>query len=108
MDVVFHIGYPKAASTTLQKHLFCCHSDLNSLALFPRKNAGLEAVTRRENIPYLESEDLRKFYKALLSGYDSLRANAELVQPNLVDALGSNDQSGTLSKHSTCVHRNAG
>ena len=40
MRIFFHIGFPKAASTTLQKQLFANHPQLVNLGLYPTSNVG--------------------------------------------------------------------
>lgn len=66
----FHIGYPKAASTSLQKNLFAESPNLVNLGLYPTSNIGNDALTNQpDNIPYLKDERIRQLYQAIsLSG----------------------------------------
>jgi hypothetical protein len=63
---VIHIGYPKSASTTLQKQLFNRHPGINNLGLFPTANLGIDSGYIDTSCPYLADENLRKFYHNLV------------------------------------------
>lgn len=63
---IFHIGLPKAASTTLQKKLFPHLDNINNFALYPTNNvAGTNVVEESVNSIYLQDKRLFEFYKSL-------------------------------------------
>lgn len=63
---IFHIGLPKAASTTLQKKLFPHLDNVNNFALYPTNNvAGANVVEESANSIYLQDKRLFEFYKSL-------------------------------------------
>ena len=65
-NIIFHIGYPKAASTTLQKNLFNTHQEISNLGIYPKDNVGKD-VSYIENFhaPILNDARIRKFYHIL-------------------------------------------
>lgn len=65
--IAIHIGYPKAASTTLQKHLFNKHSDINNLGVYPTANLGRDSNEIDYNCIFLQNDNLRYFYNNLLN-----------------------------------------
>lgn len=67
MCIVFHVGYPKAASTTLQKNLFHDHSEMTNLGIYPTGNIGKDSehsVSR--NAPVLRDPRISQLYHALI------------------------------------------
>ncbi len=66
MKVAVHIGYPKAASTTLQKHLFHKHSELNNLGNYPTANIGIDSKEIDCEASYLKYKELKQFYSNIL------------------------------------------
>jgi hypothetical protein len=66
MKIAIHIGYPKAASTTLQKHLFHKHSELNNLGNYPTANVGTDSKEIDFEAPFLKSKELKQFYSNIL------------------------------------------
>ena len=71
---VFHIGFPKSASTTLQKQLFDKHSQLNFLGVYPTKNIGNDTTEVNSASHYLTSNALRKFHE-LLTNIEGIEFN---------------------------------
>ncbi|AFZ45128.1 hypothetical protein PCC7418_3003 [Halothece sp. PCC 7418] len=65
--IAIHVGYPKAASTTLQKHLFNKHSELRNLGLYPTQNIGIDSQEIDYSCLYLKDNTLQNFYRNLLS-----------------------------------------
>lgn len=67
MQVFFHIGYPKAASTSLQKNLFARSPDLVNIGLYPTSNVGNDVSENHpsDNIPYLKDKRIKQLYQAL-------------------------------------------
>ncbi len=63
--IAIHIGYPKSASTTLQKHLFNKHADINSFSSYPTKNIGVDSSEIDYSSRYLSNDDLKTFYHKL-------------------------------------------
>lgn len=70
MSTFFHIGYPKAASTTLQLRLFTQHDQINYLGLTGTYNTGRATAKNREQqfSAYAVDPSLRAFYKCLFMG----------------------------------------
>ena len=66
MKIAVHIGYPKAASTTLQKHLFHKHSELNNLGNYPTANIGIDSAEIDCGASYLKYKELKRFYSNIL------------------------------------------
>lgn len=62
-QIFFHVGYPKAASTSLQLNLFSCHSEIHDLS----KSIKERKRKLQEN-----------FYKSLKSNYFSVEANYDI------------------------------
>lgn len=63
---LFHIGMPKAASTTLQKGLFTKVPNINNFALYPTNNvAGSNVLPANSQTIYLNDQRLFEFYKSL-------------------------------------------
>lgn len=76
-NVVIHVGFPKAASTTLQKSLFSQHSELINLGLYPTKNIGLDTHNSDKDAIYLRDDKLKSFYQNIvrLNESDYLRCD---------------------------------
>ncbi|MBN1797230.1 MAG: sulfotransferase domain-containing protein [Spirochaetales bacterium] len=70
--VVIHIGYSKAASSTLQKNLFARHSELNNLGSYPTQVLGKLSAPVDKPCEYLTNPYLKEFYKKIymLDGID--------------------------------------
>jgi hypothetical protein len=66
MKIAVHIGYPKAASTTLQKHLFHKHPELNNLGNYPTANIGIDSEENDSEASYLKFKELKQFYMNML------------------------------------------
>jgi hypothetical protein len=65
--IFIHIGCAKAASTTLQKHLFDKHSEINNLGSYPTGNLGKDSNNVNYDCAYLKDENIRKFYSNLVA-----------------------------------------
>lgn len=63
--VFIHVGYPKSASTTLQKHLFDKHPQINSLSTYPTGNVGTDSLEINPECAFLSDRQLRDFYYQL-------------------------------------------
>lgn len=61
-NIFVHVGYPKSASTTLQKTLFSKHSDILNLGLYPTNNIGVDTKETSEDSIYLNDGYLKIFY----------------------------------------------
>lgn len=66
----FHVGFPKAASSTLQKSLFSRHSGILNLGVYPKNNVGYNQdlggdSDKGSEILFLENQYLRKFLAGL-------------------------------------------
>ena len=62
---VFHIGFPKSASTTLQKKLFDKHAQINFMGIYPTGNIGQDAGKNNIDTLYLKNGSLKKFHCCL-------------------------------------------
>jgi hypothetical protein len=76
-EMFFHVGYPKAASTTLQKALFNNHKDILNLGIYPISNIGYDTDMDSDAI-ILNDDDLKNIYR-LLANADSIEFNEEEV-----------------------------
>ncbi len=111
MCIFVHIGYPKSASTTLQKHLFHKHSDINYFGLYPTKNIGQDTPKIDRNARFLTDKNLRTFYKALLmeepdeyshqEAVDLFRTSIKNHLSNKVNLLSHERFTSTLFGHSS-------
>lgn len=83
--MILHIGYPKSASTTLQKQLFDRHSELNFLGVYPTKNIGIDSEYVNENSHYLRSAELRDFHHIIcnIDGVDYRKFSIDKVKKSL-------------------------
>jgi len=62
MKICFHIGFPKSASTTLQKHLFDRHPEINFLGIYPSGNIGQDSDVINNKTLYLINKNLQIFH----------------------------------------------
>jgi hypothetical protein len=62
---VFHIGFPKSASTTLQKQLFDKHSQINFMGIYPTKNIGQDTDEKNIDTLYIQNKSLQEFHNCL-------------------------------------------
>ncbi|WP_164916950.1 sulfotransferase domain-containing protein [Leeuwenhoekiella palythoae] len=70
MNKIFvHIGYPKSASTTLQKNVFEVHSEILNLGLFGTENIGKDTYNISNSNIYLNDSSLRNFYDTITSSH---------------------------------------
>ena len=65
MKIFVHVGYPKSASTTLQKWLFSLHSQINYLWLFPTSNLWKD-TSQTSDCLYLKEPKLRQWYNDII------------------------------------------
>lgn len=64
--ICFHLGYPKAASTTLQKCVFNRHSQIINLGLYPQANIGRDMPSDpAPPAPFLCDPELRVLHDLL-------------------------------------------
>ena len=93
-DIVIHVGYPKSASTTLQKHLFNKHPEIYNLGLFPTANIGRDSDYIDESCEYLSNPNLRKFYDNLvmLESVEYDNSNQEKLYENHIENLLENSE----------------
>ncbi|AKF24362.1 hypothetical protein YH65_02345 [Sulfurovum lithotrophicum] len=103
-NILIHIGYPKAASTTLQKHLFHKHSQLFNLGLYPGTNIGIDTEEAHEASLYEKDPYLRTFYDNLIQ-MDSIEYDyndttvlySKSVRPYITDQERVRDRKIVLS-----------
>ena len=82
MSIVFHVGYPKAGSTTLQRSVFPLHTGINYFGISPRKNLSEMASADKtwhtqdsiQRIPKLIGELNNLLFKTDGLKFDSARA----------------------------------
>lgn len=65
MNICFHIGFPKSASTTLQKHLFDKHSQINFLGIYPTSNIGQDSSFINSKTLFLRDKNLQIFHNRM-------------------------------------------
>ena len=74
--LVFHLGFPKAASSTLQKWLFTSEADFINLGRYPTKNLGSDTDTAHITPqPFVTDQSVREFHSAI---FERLSWNADL------------------------------
>lgn len=64
-NIVFHIGFPKSASTTLQKQMFDKHSQINFMGIYPTGNIGQDTDEKNIDTHYLKNESLKDLHNCL-------------------------------------------
>lgn len=64
-NIFFHVGYPKCASSFLQKCLFNRHREVLYLGRYPTQNVGQSRLHLDAKNIYLQDERLRTFYKTI-------------------------------------------
>jgi len=57
-----HIGYPKAASTTLQKQLFEKHPAILNLGVFPTGNIGNDTINYSDSNIFINDKELQRLH----------------------------------------------
>jgi len=94
MKILFHIGLPKAASSSLQVGLSAC-TDIVFLGLYPTQNVAEGLNTASEphgEIPYLDDPRIKDFYLAF-----GLKDYSAQVQCDLYTAICSDYANGDKS-----------
>lgn len=66
MPTYFHIGYPKAGSSALQKGFFAIHPQINFLGRIPLGNTGTSERSITQG-PFIEHEELRNAHDQLVT-----------------------------------------
>lgn len=92
--LIFHIGYPKAASTTLQKQLFNRHSQINNLGVLPTNNIGQDTDYIDHDCEYLSNPHLQQFYDdmVMLEGIQYAQADShKYFENHIADLVSSTD-----------------
>ncbi len=100
-DIFFHIGYPKSASTTLQKQLFNKHSQVVNLGLYPTKNIGSDSEDIDENSLYIKDSRVKNFYDILLKNDEISYKNSNvsaLLDKLLQEYANNEDKSIVFSE----------
>jgi len=95
MKVAIHVGYPKAASSTLQKFLFDKHSDINFLGVYPTANNGQNLSEVNSGSKFLQSPLLKKIYHDLVY-LEGIELNDELLD-NYRDKIVSEMRSDKIN-----------
>lgn len=81
MKSIIHVGYPKAASSTLQRGFFGNHPNINFMGLWPVNNLGdKEGVNVNKSVPSLKDSKVSSFFK-------------NITELNSVDYFYSNNHS---------------
>jgi hypothetical protein len=65
--ITVHVGYPKAGSTTLQKHLFHKHPEVVSLGIYPSGNVGRDSGLPTPLPRFQKDERLQRLHRMLIS-----------------------------------------
>ena len=90
-NTYFHIGFPKSASTTLQKQLFDKHSQINFLGIYPTRNIGQDSDESNKDTKYLQNKDLKGFHNCLtnLEGVEYQFSDVEKYFQNIKPLLSN-------------------
>ena len=98
MQIIFHVGFPKAASTTLQKQLFAQHPELVNLGIYPKSNIGIDDLHpippgMQTKIKYLDDDRISRLYRLLIhpNGLEYNREIAEDLWLQLLSDYGNLD-----------------
>ncbi len=78
---VFHVGFPKAGSTSLQWQVFPYLGEVTNLGLYPKNGPAPEAGV---TVPCLVDKSIRRFYKELFMR-DGMTFDLERVKGLLAD-----------------------
>lgn len=103
MNIVFHVGFPKAASTTFQKGLFSKHSEIVNLGIYPTGNIGKDS---REDIPvdmpFFKDLRIKKMYQSLTKedGVNFDDDAAKKLFSSLIEDYGNNNSTIVFSNES--------
>jgi len=99
-NIYFHIGYPKSASTTLQKQLFNKHSQIINLGLYPTKNIGNDTEKIDNNALYIKDEQIKLFYDNLLKKdeINYQNTNNSNILKEILDKYYDNDKAIVFSE----------
>ena len=85
MKLYLHIGYPRTGTTTLQRHLYCKHPQINYLGKDLSRSIDVEKLDIRfkphvseilDLLLYLSDEEYNKKYDYLLKKLDALDLSA--------------------------------
>ena len=90
--IYFHLGYPKAASSSLQKGVFDLHSQINYLGRIPMSNTG-NSVLNSSRSQYIRSQKLQDFHNDLLAP----EVNIEELKSTLADEIKNSTYPEKLS-----------
>lgn len=92
-NIVFHVGLPKSASTSLQKNLFYKHSQIHSLSIYPNDNIGID-----EGDDFNLPDDINYIYDVICTK-DSIDCTPEVIKDckNLIERRTSFDKVNVLS-----------
>lgn len=79
--IIIHVGYPKAASTTLQMQLFAQHPNINYLGpTFDAKSRQeWENIVSKNNLYVLQGYNIRRFWENFRD-FDEIKYKANLEQ----------------------------
>jgi len=78
--ITFHIGYPKAASSTLQRCLFNLHDEINYFGTVPTGNVGRDTPLQSQESRYLRDEQLQQFHRSLTQADDKTFSEADIEE----------------------------
>ena len=101
-NIYIHIGCAKAGSTTLQKHLFDKHPEINNLGRYPIGNLGKDSSEVNSDCMYLKNENLRKLYYnfVMLDGIEYRYSNNIELYKKSIKPLLKYEQINLLSNES--------
>ncbi len=63
--VTIHLGYPKSASSSLQRCLFDLHDEVNYFGIVPTGNVGRDTPLRNHDSRFLQDERLQQLHRSL-------------------------------------------
>lgn len=89
-NIYVHAGLPKAASTTLQKHLFEEDEALLNMGVYPTCNVGNDTLVKSLNSIFLKDHRVKEFYSRLVNS-DELEFDLGSIQVELERLLTDYD-----------------
>lgn len=98
MKLVIHIGYPKCASTTIQKHLFARHPEISYLGIYPESNVGYDNKQLQRPFLALDDVKVKQLHETVLSDdFDENKINYKSRIYNLLESVSTEKKLMILS-----------
>ncbi|WP_258099931.1 hypothetical protein [Marinoscillum pacificum] len=85
MRLLFHIGYPKSASSALQKGFFDIHPDIQFFGRIPTHNTGSKVIEVNHQSLFLANQSLHQWHDELVSDKFSIHDSKKQLNLFLSD-----------------------